>query len=120
MGASFLANKVYPMTGGESKSEDTGALGLGPGTPPKESKEELVPSPDPPRSGPGSSALADDDVREGGGVEYPSDTDSEEEEEDSEEDEEVPVMNGGGNTTWINPHGGLPLSNHNTQLTYQF
>jgi hypothetical protein len=137
MGASFLANKVYPMTGGESK--DTGALGLGPGTPP-EPKEELVSSPDAPKiklakgtapltspelfdtpvpeSRPGSSAIADDDVKEGGGLEYGSDTDSEEDEEDSEE--ELPVMTGGGNQTWINPHGGFTLPNNNSGLAYQF
>ena len=151
MGASFLANKVYPMTGGAEptpEAEDKGALGLGPGTPP-EPKQELVPSPDAPTpklaegtapltsdklfdtpappTGLGSSALADDDVQEGGGVEY--DDDTEDEEEDSEEEEEEaeaedsgalpPFTFGGINTTWINPHAGFTPMNTNG-LTYQF
>jgi len=139
MGASFLANKVYPMTGGADapEPEDKGALGLGPGTPPEPS--ELVPSPDAgpklakgtaplaspelfetpePAPGLGSAALADDDVQEGGGLEYDDDTDSEEEEEDSEE--EAPPLTGGSfNTTWINPHAGFTPMNTNG-LTYQF
>jgi hypothetical protein len=140
MGASFLANKVYPMTGGADapEPEDKGALGLGPGTPP-EPKEELVPSPDAPTPklakgtaplasdklfdtpapeparGLGSAALAD---VQGGGVEYDSDTDTEDEEEEDSE-EEAPPLTGGANTTWINPHAGFTPMNTNG-LTYQF
>jgi hypothetical protein len=141
MGASFLANKVYPMTGGAESAaepEDKGALGLGPGTPPEPS--ELVPSPDAgpklakgtaplasdklfetpePAPGLGSAALADDDVQEGGGLEYGDDSEEEEEDSEEEEEEAPPLTGGSFNNTWINPHAGFTPMNTNG-LTYQF